>query len=259
MQTWILLRGLTRETAHWGDFINTLRQALPDAHILALDLSGNGQRHRELSPSTVRAMLSACRADAKQLDLQGPVHLLAMSLGAMVAVEWARTAPEELASCVLINTSLQPFNPFYQRLLPRNYLSLMRIAMGHLPAEAIEQTILQFTSNHPDRHAGVIEQWVATRVQRPVSRLSAVHQLLAATRYRAPDQRPEVPMLLLSSARDRLVSSQCSQAIAGAWHCPLKIHPTAGHDLPLDDPQWVTQQAVDWLSTIKEGTLRSYP
>ena len=52
-----------------------------------------------------------------------------MSLGAMVAVDWAARHPEELAGCVLINTSLRPFSPWYQRLRPANYGALLRPAV----------------------------------------------------------------------------------------------------------------------------------
>lgn len=51
-------------------------------------------------------------------------------------------------------------------------------------------------------------------------------------------------MLLLSSDPDQLVSSQCSRAIASVWQRPLVLHPFAGHDLPLDDPQWAADQVA---------------
>ena len=35
--------------------------------------------------------------------------------------------------------------------------------------------------------------------------------------------------------------------LAHAWHCPLQEYPPAGHDLPLDAPQWVVEQVCDWL------------
>jgi hypothetical protein len=43
------------------------------------------------------------------------------------------------------------------------------------------------------------------------------------------------------------VDSRCSHAIARGWHCALALHPHAGHDLPLDAPQWVLEQVQQWL------------
>jgi pimeloyl-ACP methyl ester carboxylesterase len=53
-------------------------------------------------------------------------------------------------------------------------------------------------------------------------------------------------MLVLASLGDRLVSPGCSRRIASRWALPIRLHPTAGHDLPLDDPEWVVQQVLGW-------------
>jgi pimeloyl-ACP methyl ester carboxylesterase len=249
MNTWIFLRGLTREAAHWGRFTAIFQQALPRARILTLDLPGNGEHHRQTSPLSVAGMVDACRDECVRRGIETPVSLLAMSLGAMVAAEWARVAPEELDGCVLINTSMRPFSPLHHRLRPANYPTLLRLALGGGSAEAIEQTVLRLTSNQPGQLRDVIPDWSAVRRHRPVSASNAVRQLIAAARYRAPRQAPGVPLLLLGSEHDQLVDSRCSQAIASAWHCSLLMHPAAGHDLPLDDPRWVADQVRRWLQS----------
>ncbi|MES2610977.1 MAG: alpha/beta hydrolase [Pseudomonadota bacterium] len=243
---WIFLRGLTREAVHWGGFADAFREAMPCAEVLMLDLPGNGQWHARPSPLSVAAMVEQCRAELRQRGVAGPHHLLAMSLGAMVATEWARTAPAEVQGCVLINTSFGNFSPFYRRLRPRNWAPLVRgVLLASGPREA-ESTVLQLTSNRAGTHAAVLDSWVTARQARPVSGANAVRQLAAAARYRAPRARPLERMLLLGSAQDGLVSSRCSEAIAQAWGCPLVLHPWAGHDLPLDDPAWVATQVAGW-------------
>ena len=54
-------------------------------------------------------------------------------------------------------------------------------------------------------------------------------------------------MLLLQSLGDHLVNPVCSTRIAGHWRWPLVSHPTAGHDLTLDDGEWVIAQIRAWL------------
>ena len=107
MRQWILLRGLTRETAHWGGLVADLQQALPGDAVLAVDLPGNGQCCHRPSPTTVQGMVQSCRADLAARGLVPPYHLLAMSLGAMVATAWAHSAPNEVAGCVLMASSYQ--------------------------------------------------------------------------------------------------------------------------------------------------------
>lgn len=247
MTTWVLLRGLTRESGHWGEFPATFQSAMGGTRVITLDLPGNGALNGMRSPASVPAMVEACRSQLRDAGVNGPVYLLAMSLGAMVAAHWSRVAPDEVAGCVLINTSFRPFSPFYQRLQPRNYATLLGALLPGQAPLALERRIWAMTSNHRDATQHVLKQWAALRQDRPVSAGNALRQLLAAASFRAPRTSPAVPMLLLSSTCDQLVSSHCSEAIAQAWGCAHARHATAGHDLPLDAPQWVAQQVHDWL------------
>lgn len=254
MTTWVLLRGLTRETAHWNGFDQQLAAALGPRHrVLTLDLPGNGALYQVRSPASVPAMAAACRAELLRRGHAPPYVLVAMSLGAMVALQWAHDAPRDLAGCVLINTSLRGLSPFWQRLQPRNYPALARLMLPGLTPLQRETGVLHMTSRHAARHAGVPVQWASAARLHPVSRANALRQLLAAARYRAPAQAPAVPALVLASAGDRLVSAQCSQRLAAAWGWPLAMHPDAGHDLPLDAPGWVQQQICHWWDSRRSA------
>jgi pimeloyl-ACP methyl ester carboxylesterase len=244
MNTWIFLRGLMRESGHWGNFAAQFHKALPESRIVMLDLPGNGALHALTSPCRIEEMVAHCRLQLAQREIAPPYHVLAMSLGAMVALAWAQAQPKELAALVLINTSVRPFNPFYQRLRPANYPALLRLALFGAAPQVWERSVLGMTSNRVDE--SVLPLWLQLRQQHPVSRATALRQLLAAARYRAPAVLPPVPTLVLSSAQDQLVSPHCSQALARAWHCALRVHASAGHDLPLDDGPWVAQQVCQW-------------
>ena len=243
--TWVLLRGLTREQGHWGDFPARLAAALPPGSaVLTPDIAGNGARCGEASAATVPDLLDDVRAQLPKGC--GPFRVVAMSLGAMMTAHWAHQYPDELHSAVLINTSLWPFSRFWQRLRPRQYPRILRLLLTQSEPAAWEQAILQMTTRHAPDTQAVLKRWIALREQHPVSTSNAWAQLRAAIRYRAPIGAPSVPLLLLNGLGDQLVHPDCSAQLAHAWHCPLLRHPTAGHDLPLDDPQWVIQQVTGW-------------
>jgi pimeloyl-ACP methyl ester carboxylesterase len=246
--TWILLRGLTRERRHWGHFVEVFRAVVNDAEVITLDLPGNGELHAVQSPTNVAAMAYYCRAELVRRGLAPPYKLVAMSLGAMVSVSWAAQYPQDITRCVLINTSMRPFSPFHHRLLPRNYLALLELAFMGTCAEEREATILRITSNAASEHADVLPAWVRYLREFPVSRGNTLRQLIAAARFRAPVVKPDAGLLILTSKRDALVDTRCSQALAEAWGVSLAEHPTAGHDLPLDDAQWVARQVRGWLT-----------
>jgi pimeloyl-ACP methyl ester carboxylesterase len=246
-QQWILLRGLMREQRHWGGFPATLAQALPNASIITPDLPGNGARHAEDSPTRVAQMVEACREDLAARGVAAPYHLLALSLGGMVAVEWASLYPQEIARCVLINTSMRPFSPFYERLRWQNYPALLRqLLLGEQRSQ--EALILRLTSaRHGAGNAVLLESWLSFQQEYGVSRRNALRQLLAAARYRAPAIRPAMPVLVMAGAQDQLVDFRCSQRLARAWQADCLIHRHAGHDLPLDEGEWVAQSLARWL------------
>ncbi|WP_077002321.1 alpha/beta fold hydrolase [Variovorax sp. KK3] len=246
MSTWVLLRGLTRESGHWGAFIGKLHERFPDDRIVALDLPGNGRLHDLPSPWRIDASVEACREQLRALGIGPPYRLLAMSLGAMVAVDWAHRHPRDLAGCVLVNTSLRPFSPWYRRLQPRNYRALLGLLFAEADGREREATILRLTTRHPEGGTAVLDDWTAMRAARPVSAANALRQVVAAARYRAPARAPQLPVLVLASARDGLVHPGCSRRLARRWGVEIAEHPSAGHDLPLDDGGWVAEQLSRW-------------
>ena len=252
---WIFLRGLTRETAHWGHFPDDFRQALSAASVITLDLPGNGQLHQLASLLSIGALVDFCRIELARRNVKPPYFLLAMSLGAMVDAEWSCRFPKEIAGCVLINTSFYAFSPFYRRLQPRNYVPLLRLALLRSTPADTEKAILKLTSNRVAERENVIAGWVEARLQRPVNALNALRQLISALRYRARPASPAASLLILCSKHDQLVHAECSLAIASRWNCPLAVHPSAGHDLPLDDPDWVIEQVRRWLDTLPKLRL----
>lgn len=246
MQTWVFLRGLSRESRHWGDFIEQFQLGIPDSEVVSLDLPGNGLLNQQRSPLHVEAMVSHCRTQLASRGVKPPFHVLALSLGGMVAVAWSEAYPQEISATVLVNSSMRPFNPFYERLLPANYQALLKLSLLGGTSEKCERIILRLTSNHPDER--VLPYWISLRHERPVSRYNALRQLIAAARFSAAAVKRIVPTLVLGSEHDHLVSVECSKTMAQYWHCALHIHPTAGHDLPLDDGPWITKHVFTWLN-----------
>lgn len=249
MRTWILLRGLMRESRHWGDFPKLIQNTVGAHQVVTLDFPGNGSLFMQDSFLNVPEMANYCRTHLIQIGIQPPYHVLALSLGAMVAVEWSERYPSDFEKLVLINTSLAPHNPFYHRLRPENYPALFRFFISGSIAER-ERLILRLTSTQQrtsQQQNYLLDQWVSYARDCPVSRSNILRQLQAAITYRAKPTPPRIPVILLAGQQDRLVNVKCSLQLSNRWSVPIKLHPTAGHDLPLDDGDWVAHQVKDWL------------
>jgi pimeloyl-ACP methyl ester carboxylesterase len=248
MSTWLLLRGLTRETRHWGRFPAVLREAVQSHSVLQLDLPGNGAFTSLRAPGDVAQLVAAVRLAASRSGVPGPYRVLAMSLGGMVATAWAQQYPDEIERLVLINTSMRPFSRAPERLRPRAWPRLLWMAAHWRDSQTAEAVVHRLTCNNREAQAGDLAAWVAIRDSAPVSRVNALRQLQAAARFNAGPVVPRCATLILSSAQDRLVNPVCSAKLAAAWAATHREHLWAGHDLPHDDPAWTGETVGAWLA-----------
>lgn len=241
MSQWIFLRGLTRESRHWDD-LPARWAACGLGQPLLIDLPGNGHAREQPVPGDVAGMAQAVRDAARASGTDGPWRILAMSLGAMVATSWAQAWPADVAQLVLINTSMRPFSTATERLRPQNWAALIGMASHWHDRARCERTVHRLTCERLDTRDADLSRWVEIGLSAPVSRRSAMLQLIAAARFRAQPTAPACPTLIVSSDADRLVDPVCSTRLAGAWRAPhvdTARHPWAGHDLPHDDAQWL--------------------
>ena len=249
--SWVLLRGLTREARHWGSFPGQLSTALGTGPVVLLDLPGNGVFHRQPSAPSVSTMVEFARGQLRAQGLQPPWRLLAMSLGGMLATDWAQRYPHEVARLVLINSSMRPFSSATERLRPGRRLATWRsvalLAWHWRQIDPAERLIHQLTCQHFNTREADVAAWSRIRQSAPVGAFNAWRQLAAAARFSAAAAAPACPTLLLSASGDQLVHPRCSEAVARAWQAAHQIHPWAGHDLPHDDPDWVCRQIANWL------------
>jgi len=252
--SWILLRGLTREAKHWGKLPQQLVPLLQAgeaglAQVFALDLPGNGAFYRDASPWSVRCMVECARKQLRAQGNQPPYSLVAMSLGGMVAADWAHQYPQEVSRLVLVNTSLRPFSGVTDRLRPCNWLRLLMLAarwQERQSSDYVEQVIHQLTCQRADTRDADVAAWVRIRKEAPVSAANAWRQLWAAAHFSSA-KVPHCPVLVLSSRGDQLVHPRCSARLAHAWNAEHHEHPWAGHDLPHDDPDWIFRRLAAWL------------
>lgn len=164
----------------------------------------------------------------------------------MLACEWLRRRPQEVAGVVLVNTSLAGASPPWRRLRPAAAFSLLRAALDHGVA-ARERRLFALTSTRVDLEGKTVHRWVDTAIRRPIRPSNLVRQLIAASRYTAPARDARSKTLVLVSRKDRLVHPSCSLAVARTLGADVREHPSAGHDLPLDDPTWVIGAVREWL------------
>lgn len=231
--TLVFLRGLIRSRYHWAGF----PQRFSDYPVIEAELPGNGYRYDELTPGTIPAMMLEIRQQVRA-QVDGPIVLIAISMGGMIATEWARQFPEEIQAMHQINTSLANLSLPWERMSASGFFRLMACAGRRLP---LERTIYSQTINREVDNTEVT-QWLDFAKAHPLQWRNVFVQLIAASRYRGPLSSPIQDVWFYNAAGDRLVRPECTERIAARWHKPLITHPTAGHDMPVDAPDWLESQ-----------------
>lgn len=242
----ILLRGLAREAAHWLDFPDLLQQALGDEYQLHLmDFPGCGKYFREDALTTVAAMTDHARHEIDVATIRArneAIYIVGISMGGMVALDWAQRFPHELRGLVLINSSAGN-QPFWWRLRPAAWPRMVYALLAS--SREREAAVLSLVSNNREDYEQHINQWLSIQQQRPVTRTTILTMLRAAASFH-PQPTCKVTGLIIASDRDRMVSVRASEAIAHQFNWSIIHHPSAGHDLPMDDPQWLADTLSRW-------------
>lgn len=240
---WLLLRGLGREVAHWHSFPQQLTESLglDEGAVLCLDLPGSGDQSTAPAPWTVAGTAAAVRRCWLEHARQGVWGLLGISLGGMVAIDWAGRWPDDFVRVVTINPSERSTCCWCRRLRWRALPLMLRIAMTRDVARR-EDLIFELTTRRlgQDR-AGLLAERVKIERRRPTRPATVLRQLVAAARWSLPASVP-IPVLMLVSLGDSMVDPVCGQRLAARLATVPALHPWGGHELPLDDPAWICDQ-----------------
>ncbi|MCO4753162.1 MAG: alpha/beta hydrolase [Bacteriovoracaceae bacterium] len=235
----LLIRGLARERRHWAHFIEEASKAFPKANIISCDIPGAGIHHQRISPSSFDEMISFMREECISKLVPGKTLVLALSLGGMLAKRWSELHPDDFQYMILLNSSFKGINPLHHRLRPQAWTYFLRLFFT-FSVRKREKLILKLVSNKEQTELKEqLNLWESIQKTSPVSRVSFINQIRAALSFTPDTTRPETKRLILAAKADRLCSYKCSEKIAKKWDSPIEYHPSAGHDVPIDDSQWL--------------------
>lgn len=240
---WVLIRGLARSNGHWADFPDLLRKINPDLKIDLLEIPGNGSRHTENTPTSAEEIINDFRSQLHLHHTGQLLRLVGISLGGMLALKWAEMYPDEIEDVTLINSSLGKLSSPFQRLLPHNYSLIGKTLLCRNP-ELRERYILLMTLNNNRVIEKHLSNFKEISLRFPLRIKNVARQLLLANKILI-NTSIKVPVTVIASEGDKLVHPNCSRRIAQEFDGQLILHPTAGHDLPLEEPEWLAKILLD--------------
>ncbi len=241
----VLLNGGMMTFASWEPMATRLRERY---RVLAFDFRG-----QLLSPGVPPARLAGHIADlVTLLDAVGweSAHLVGTSFGGEVALELAATHPERVRSLVAV-TAMDRATPEFRRDSDEMRERLAEIEHPGARERFWDRMIEGvYSAGYREREAAMLATRRAQLALLPPAWFASVDRLLDA--LEDFDLTPclaaiHCPALVVSAADDRIMSAERSHALAEALGADEAVHPTSGHGLIAEDPEWLARTCLAFL------------
>jgi pimeloyl-ACP methyl ester carboxylesterase len=242
----VMIQGLSANTSWWDPrWIQTLSERFK---VVAFDNRGAGRTDISEKEYSVRLFADDTAALMDALGIP-EAHVLGISMGGMIAQEFALNHPGKVEKLVLCSTycggerSVYPSDEVTQMLMSdKESLSVEEVARMTIPFIITEK----FLKSNPGVEKFVLQQITRT----PISPEAFARQLNAIMNFDSGDRLPYIkaPTLILHGKKDILVPPQnapiLNKAIPGSW---LVYFENSAHVL-LEQTEEVLAAILDFLT-----------
>ena len=215
--------------------------------VLSFDQRGSGQSEKPDMDYTIGLLADDTAALMEEVEFDS-AHIIGVSMGGMIAQEFALRHPAKARSLVLGCTT--PGGP---QAVP---LSGEGIANAYstkeMSAEERGRALAEaaFTTGYIEAHPEVITAMIEARRNRPIDTVGFGHRMKAAFSHDTYDRLPSIacPTLVLTGKQDALIAWENSQLLAeripGAGCVVLE---PAGHVFWIEQPEQSRRAILDFL------------
>lgn len=245
------MHGHEQEARHWELLKSKIQAKFPNYKVHTLNIPGVGEWYLLNSFTSVRQNLYFIRDQWKKKFGQS-IHnsdetiFIGESLGGMIGLEWATQFPKELSKLILINTSIGGVCPIYERYQFKNVFPFIKylLTSDHRKKNEI---LYDLTQHDLQLKSKWVSNWNAISIDAPIHWKNTLKQLFAAIVFRDQKLNLEIPTLIISSTKDKFISSKCSEKMAQYWGIKHHEHSSAGHHIYIDDPTWLLDRWAEFI------------
>lgn len=238
----LLLHGLGSSSQDWSLQIPDLA---PHYTLLIPDIRGHGRSDKPAGPYQLTQFATDIHQLLTGLTV-GPVHILGISMGGMVALQLALDAPQQVRSLILANSAaeLRPHD-FRQRLQ-----IWQRLLLSHLFGMRRIGTVLAGRFFPRPEQAAIrsefIEHWAQNDKR---AYLAAMHALLNWSVVHRLNEI-QCPTLILTADQDYIPPIYRQQLADGLPHAQWTTIHDSRHASPADQPAQFNAAALGFLAKI---------
>ena len=240
----VLIHGAQSDRSIFAGLLPTFTDQF---RVLTFDQRGSGQSEKPDMEYTIALLADDTAALMEQVGFDS-AHIIGVSMGGMIAQEFALRHPAKVRSLVLGCTT--PGSPQAVPLDGEGIASAY--STQDMSAEERGRALAQaaFTKGYIEAHPEVITAMIEARRSRPIDSVGFGHRMKAAFSHDTYDRLPDIscPTLVITGKQDALIawenSNLLAERIPGAT-CVL-LEP-AGHVFWIEQPQQSRQAMLDFL------------
>ena len=242
----LFLRGLARHQGHWYGFEKRFKTETNQ--ILLIDLPGNGEFAHLNSPTSIEESMNFARAQwiSRKMGDNGPWFLISISMGGMVALSWLSQYKDDFEKIFVINSSTSDVVMPWERFNLNTFLKLPQLLLSK--PENVERKILELTLSKRLVNLALVNDALKFKFM-VTSKKNFLRQLYASSKFTLPNNLESSRLLFICGDKDHLVNPKASKNMAIKTQSKIVVNDEAGHDLPLDDSEWLFSVISSSLSS----------
>ncbi len=239
----LLIHGLGSSTRDWDPQVIELSKHF---QVITVDVRGHGRSSKPRQRYTVKLFVDDTAAFIRQLGA-GPVHVVGISMGGMIAFQLAVDAPDLVRSLVIVNSGpAMPIRTLSQRLMIWTRVAIVRIHGMRKMGQVLASRLLP-KPEHAALRAEFIERWAAND---PRAYLSALRGLV---NWGVMDQLRGItcPVLVVTADQDYTPIAFKQAYTALLKNAELVVIDDARHFLPIERPEPFNAALVTFLTRMR--------
>ncbi len=242
----VFLNSLGSDFRIWNDVVAQLGVHF---RTLQYDKRGHGLSDAPPMPYTMRdhTLDLAALLDTLKLD---KVVLVGVSVGGMIAQDFAAAFPERVAGLVLCDTGLKigTADSWNERIAAAEAGDLGRVASGALSRWFTPR----FFEEQPAAARGYLNMLTRTTPDGYGGTCAALRD----TDLHAQTASLKVPAVVLCGELDASTTPDLNRELAGALNCPIHLIPDAAHIPSVEQPNVVAGHIRDFMGTLAAANNR---
>ena len=244
----LLVMGFGGSGAMWDDA--TVSGLARRFDVIVPDNRGTGESEKRDEPIEIATMADDLAALLDALDI-ARAHLFGVSMGGMIAQEFALRHRERLRGLVLGCTNVGGSEMVAAS---PEVVGLLLPQKGMTPHDAVQHTFLaMLTPEYMAAQPEFLEAMTSRMLAHPTPRFVFARQMEAIGRYSTYARLPAVdaPTLVITGDRDRLVPPQNSRLIAERIaHATLAVIPNVAHNFFWENQPETVRLVTEFLEGV---------